>query len=74
MLLQLGDVAFIPLGCEVFLQDAVAETPGGAVGFEEVAGGHFVEEMDEAEGQGTGTVELPAVTSASTKYSSWLFL
>ena len=44
----------------MLLQDAVAETPSGTVRFEEVAVGHFVEEMDEAQGQHPGTVELPA--------------
>lgn len=44
----------------MLLQDAVAEAPGGAVGFEEVAGGHFIQEIHEAQGQHPGTVELPA--------------
>ena len=50
---------FLPLPRKIILNDPVAEAPGRAVGFEEMAGGHFVEEMDEAQGQHPGTVELP---------------
>lgn len=44
----------------MLLQNPVPEPPSRTIGFEEVAGGHFVEEMDEAQGQHPGTVELPA--------------
>ena len=43
---------------KMWLQGAVAEAPCRPVRFEEVAGGSFVEEGDEAED--AGTVELPA--------------
>ena len=38
----------------------MTEAPISPIRFEEVAGGHFVQEMDEAQGQHPGTVELPA--------------
>ena len=50
-LLSFGIVAFFPLDGEVRLQNAVPKPPCRPVRFEDVAGGHFVEEMDEAQGE-----------------------
>jgi hypothetical protein len=45
---------------------AVAETPSGAVRFVEVADGHFVQEMDEAQGHHNGKVRIIDLTSQKT--------
>lgn len=43
---------------------ALMKAPSGERCFVEEAGGHFVEEMDEVQGEGASTVELPAAASA----------
>lgn len=48
-----------PLPRKILLQDAMPKPPSGTIRFEEAAGGHFVEEMDEAQGEGNGAAELP---------------
>jgi hypothetical protein len=36
---------FHPQLCKILLQNAVTETPGGSVRFQQVAGGYFIQEM-----------------------------
>ena len=49
-----------PLLRKPLLQNAVAEAPRGAVGFEDVAGSEFVEEIYEVERKEALAVELVA--------------